>query len=91
MSNQPKWLFEIKVVRAIRADYLGAKYDASALITNVDGEVHIEDLLAKDGVLTNDDLVDVGQKIKEAFGVDRFFYSRIKNGKRIKKMRVIKL
>jgi len=48
------WFFEIKQIRAIKAPSFGMPYTATALITVVNGEPVIENLLSKEGFSRND-------------------------------------
>lgn len=58
------WCFEIKQVRAIRANKFGEPYDATALITIVNGQVAIENLLAVDS-FTRSDFNDIHTYLKQ--------------------------
>ncbi len=81
-----RWLFEVKEVRAIRAQKIGDPYSASLLIKVVNGEVHIENLIST-GVSTRRDLIEIERYIKETLGANCYIYTRYKNGKRIKRKR----
>lgn len=48
VTTRGKWLFEVKEVRAIRAEEYGKPYDAQLTIKIVNGEVHVENLMIKD-------------------------------------------
>lgn len=52
--NVGDWCFEVKQIRAIKAANFGLPYSATALITIVNGEPVIENLLSVDGFSRND-------------------------------------
>lgn len=52
--NVGGWFFEVKQVRAIKTENFGLPYTATALITIVNGEPAIENLLSVDGFDRND-------------------------------------
>jgi len=80
-TSKKRWLFEVKVVRAIRAVKFGDPFDAEVFLTVVNGQLHIEGLLSKDE-LTHIDLIDVEKQIK-AMGFDHYHYSRFKHKQRV--------
>ena len=75
-----QWMFEIKQIRAIKTPEYGQPFTANALITIVDGEVHIEGLLSKDDCSLID-LTEIEQELLK-MGFKHYRYSRFKNGKR---------
>lgn len=79
-TNTKRWLFEIKAVRAIRAESYGKPFDAELFMTVTNGQLHIEGLLSKDACMLID-LAEVEQEIKR-MGFDHYYYSRFKNGER---------
>lgn len=74
------WLFEIKVVRAIKCNKYGDAYSAAATINIVDGEAHVEGLISKDELSAIDN-IELERYIKE-LGFSYYVYSRYKNGKK---------
>ena len=80
-TSEKRWLFEIKVVRAIRTEKFGEPFDAEVFLNVVNGQLHIEGLLSKED-LKRVDLFEVEQEIKR-MGFDHYYYSRFKFGKRV--------
>jgi hypothetical protein len=79
-TSEKCWLFEVKVVRAIRTEKFGEPFDAEVFLNVVNGQLHIEGLLSKED-LKRDDLLEVEQEIKRR-GFDHYYYSRFKHGQR---------
>ncbi len=84
ITASENWLFEIKEVRAIKTDAYGKPYSAIADITIVDGDVHVEGLLSKHKNGGRRDLKEIENYIKK-LGFKEYFYTRYKNGLKIKK------
>lgn len=70
------WIFEVKQIIARRTECYGAEYDAQAILTIVDGELHIEGLLSKTGVgLTDHKALNV---LSKELGFDNIEFKRFK-------------
>ena len=88
ITASENWLFEIKVVRAIRTNEYGKPYAGIASITIVDGEVHVEGLMLINK--NKSDIKEIEQHIKYQLGFNEYYFSRYKNGEKRIIKRVIK-
>ena len=77
------WNFEIIAIRARKVKTYGDDFIATASITIVDGEAHVEGVISI-GDFTLYDRASLGEYIK-SLGYDYYISSRFKNGKRVKK------
>ncbi len=79
------WIFELKQVRAFKAENFGEAYSANALITITDGTAHVENLMMRfDEQFTRQDYQAFKTFIENA-GFDSAAFSQIKNGERLVK------
>jgi hypothetical protein len=79
-TSKNRWLFEEKVVRAIRAESYGSPYDAQVFINIVNGQAHVETMLSK-CELTRADFREIERELKRR-GFEYYYYSRFKHGQR---------
>ena len=76
------WVFEVKMVRALKVKKHGDPYSAVANLTATGESVYIDTLLTKDGEeLSKKDYLTI-YKFCEALGMKEINYDRIKNGNR---------
>jgi len=83
LTLSENWVFEITAVRARKVKEFGKPYSAIATISYVDGEVHVEGLIAR-GKYSREDTKEIERFIKEFFSVNEYFTSHFKNGERVK-------
>ena len=76
------WVFEVKMVRALKVKKHGEPYSAVANLTATGESVYIDTQLTKDGEeLSKRDYMTI-YKFCQALGMKEINYDRIKNGNR---------
>ena len=76
------WVFEVKMVRALKVKKHGEPYSAVANLTATGESIYIDTQLTKDGEeLSKKDYMTI-YKFCQALGMKEINYDRIKNGNR---------
>ena len=88
LTTNDNWLFEVKVVRAIKTNEYGKPYSAIATITLVNGEAHVEGLLSKEHWGKADSLAI--ENYLKANGYQHYYFVRYKSGVAIKRKKRLK-
>ncbi|MDF2177825.1 hypothetical protein P2G88_06140 [Aliiglaciecola sp. CAU 1673] len=83
------WIFEVKMVRAIKVDEFGAPYDAVAHMTFNGDEVYVDSQLSKGNESLNRSDMDAFLDFAQMMDAKEFRYDRFQNGTR--RTRSIKL
>ena len=85
ITKMDDWLFEVKMVRAIKSKNYGDPYSAIAQLTASGEQMHIDSHLSvKDEELSKDDFMTI-YKFCQSMGMKSISYDRIKNGFRSSK------
>jgi hypothetical protein len=79
ITTGENWLFEIKEVRAIKADEYGKPYSATATLRIVNSVAYVENLLSKKP-FTKADLEEL-ERYMLSIGFTEYFYISFINGK----------
>ncbi len=78
-----EWIFEVKMVRALKVDEYGKPYSAIANC-NINGDcMYVDGLLTKDGGGLNNEDVQSLIEYCQQLGLNRISYHRYKKGKSI--------
>ena len=82
LTQMDDWVFEVKMVRALKVKKHGDPYSAVANLTATGESVYIDTQLTKDGEeLSKKDYMTI-YKFCQALGMKEINYDRIKNGNR---------
>ncbi|NCP66435.1 MAG: hypothetical protein GW763_09875 [Paraglaciecola sp.] len=80
------WIFEVKMVRALKVRRYGEPYSAVASLTTNGDQVYIDSHLSVNNEeLTKDDFMTI-YRFCESLGMKHISYDRIKNGIKTSKM-----
>jgi hypothetical protein len=74
------WQFEIKQVRAIRAEKYGKPYSATLMINIVNGTAYIENFLAREGDKINKQDIKTITYFMKSIGFNKVVFDRYKDG-----------
>lgn len=76
------WIFEVKMVRAIRVEEYGKPYDAVAHMTFNGDEVYVDSQLSSSEQTLDRTDMDAFLDFAQMMEVDNFRYDRFQNGER---------